>query len=47
VSATACSLEGVREARMRRAGECAAMFVANDSPRLLGETPVIRTGSMC
>lgn len=32
----------VREARMRRAGECCAIVSAKCEPRLLGVTPVMR-----
>jgi len=43
VLATASILEGVREARMRRAGDCEAMDLAIADPMLSGLTPVMRT----
>lgn len=43
VAATAWILESVREARIKRPGECAARTVASCEPSESGETPVMRT----
>jgi hypothetical protein len=41
--ATHSILEGVREARIRREGDCEAIAPAVDEPMLSGETPVMST----
>jgi hypothetical protein len=40
---TASSFDLVREASIRRDGDCEATLIAVEEPMLSGETPVIRT----
>lgn len=47
VDCTVVSLEGVREARIRRVGDWEAMERAVVEPMLEGETPVMRTVLLC